>query len=132
MLSWLRRVLAAFFRARVTRDPRATFEFWDGARWRSVDPIAVWGTLTRDLGDDLADALATVTTPAPPGTVGDMAKKFAEARQAAAERVAAAVCAAFGVEPYADGEGLTIPERVSLAAEYLRRMRSWGDAARPT
>lgn len=132
MFDWLRRVLAAFFRARVRRDPRATFEFWDGGRWRSVDPIAVWGALTRDLGEDLDDALATVKTPAPPGTVGEMAKKFAAARQAAAERVAAAACAAFGVEPYADGEGLTVPERVSLAAEYLRRMAAWGGAARPT
>lgn len=132
MLTWFRRLLAAFFRARVKRDPRATFEFWDGGRWRSVDPIAVWAALTRDLGEDLGDQLATVTTPAPPGTAGEMARKFAEARQAAAEKVAGAVCAAFGVEPYADGEGLTVPERISLAAEYLRRMAALGTAARPT
>ncbi len=132
MLALLRRLWAALFRPGVARDPRATFEFWDGARWRSVDPIAVWAALTRDLGEDLGDALATVTTPAPPGTVGEMAAKFAAARQAAAERVADAVCRAFGVEPYADGDGLTIPERIALAAGYVRHMASLGTAARPT
>lgn len=118
------------FRRRARRDPRATFEFWDGSRDRSVDPIEVWGRL--NAGRDVEADLRTVLTPPPPGLVGDAAGRFAEARQKAAEQLAARVCDAFGVEPYSEGAGLTIPERIALAARYVRRMRDLGDAARPT
>ncbi|MBN9522621.1 hypothetical protein J0H58_29550 [bacterium] len=128
----LRRLLSALwpFRRRPRHDPRATFEFWDGDRWRAADPIAVWGRL--NAGRDVEDDLRVVLTPGPDGMDEATAARFAAARHKAAEALADRVCAAFGVEAFADGRGLTVPERVSLAAEFVGHMARLGAVAVPT
>ena len=124
--------LRLFRRAPADRRPAGTvFRYHDGTRERSADPVAAWYALDdaagRDKWQELLRAVAQELPPVPPGQ--DPAKfakvhKAAEsARRAATVELADAVCRAFGVAPLApDGTGLTLTERVALAASYLEFM----------
>lgn len=114
------------------RRPRDIFQFWDGSRWRSVDPFAVWIAFREATGDDLETLARRVMAPPTPGAVGAM--KEAEERQRAEEfqRFHQGIRAAFGVEVFDGQHGLTVKERLDLAVRFLIYLAQLGRQARPT
>ncbi|MBX3422210.1 MAG: hypothetical protein KF752_11705 [Pirellulaceae bacterium] len=102
MMTWISvRISNLLFRLRSRRRVRSSpriFAYFDGQRWRSIDPIEV------------IHALETHPKYLP-------AKHLQQAKNGnreAIEIIAGAVSDIFGVQPYADGRGLTIAERKSL------------------
>ena len=128
MLGWITRL---FRRSKPVRQPSQTFEFWDGWRWRSIDPVEAWAALDTAAGGNWTDLMRTVAADPPAGLIGPMAAQYGKTKQEASVKLANAVCAAFGVDPYRDGQGLTIPERIDLAGSYLDHMARLAAAARP-
>lgn len=124
MFGWVRR-----FRSR--DRGRAVFRFRDGRRAVSVDPIAVYVELQRLTNGQLAALCRAVEAEPPPGAVGETLERLQQSRFDATVRLADVVCRAFGVQPYADGRGMTIPERIALATSYMHYMAALKDAARP-
>lgn len=132
MVGWLIGRLLAPFRLRTRRAGRGVFTFWDGRGWRSIDAIEAWLSITREMGEGFEDAIRAVTDTAPPGLIGDAARQFAEAKLVAAKTLADAVTRAFGVEPHRGDAGLSIPDRVALAAGFIRYMQSLRAHSRPS
>lgn len=88
--------LSRFFRR--PRSSTRIFAYFDGQRWRSIDPIQVVQSLEvhpKYIPEKHLDAANN----------GDLS---------ALEIIADAVCDVFGVKAYDDGEGLTVAERKGL------------------
>lgn len=90
-----------FFRLSQAFRPRSSariFVYFDGQRWRSIDPIAA------------LYALETHPKYSPEKHLEEAAKGDRQA----IETIADAVCDVFGVKPFDGGQGLTIAERKGL------------------
>ena len=127
MFGWLRQLLTA---ARPRRDARQIFRYWDGAADRRIDPVLAWQALDALAGGEWQDTLKAVAAAPPPGTVGGMARAWGERKRAATLKLADMVAGAFGVVPFDGSAGLTVAERVALAASFLDFMGGLAAAAR--
>jgi len=90
-----------FFRLSQAFRPRSSsriFAYFDGQRWRSIDPIHVIYSLENH----------------PEFVAEKHLKQANEGDRQAIEIIAVAVCDVFDVKPYENGSGLTIAERKSL------------------
>lgn len=90
-----------FFRLSQAFRPRSSpriFVYFDGAKWRSIDPIQVIYALENHASFSAEKHF----------------KAASEGNRQAIEVIASAVCDAFDVRPYSDGVGLTIAERKAL------------------
>lgn len=134
-MSLLRRLLG--YRHR--RPPGAVFEFWDGAGVRAVDPVAAWYAMDAASGGKWQDWLRLIAAVPPPPPAGVKVNAESTARAAAALRdsqkdaslkLTDAVCVAFGVAPFTPAGGLTLVERIALAAAYLGYMGGLAGAAK--
>ncbi len=92
--------LASWFRP---RSSQRIFSYFDGQKYRTIDPVYV------------LNALAVHPKYAPERHYEAAVK---ECKIEAMEIVAGAVCDVFHVQPYVDGKGLTIAERLSLLATF--------------
>lgn len=97
------RVLRSF---RMTSN-RRVFEFYDGVRWRSVDPIEVWYQIENH----------------PKYLPSEHRRLVREGDQEAVKITADAACDIFKVTPYTDEAdrklGMTIGERVALVNTFF-------------
>lgn len=94
---WVQRQLGA--------DPRTIFRFWDGRRWRAVDPIPVYRALCETPGFHPEESLEALRGP-DESLVLDATKTVSEA-----------VRSAFDIKPL-DAGGLTETECLSLYADF--------------
>lgn len=91
----------------------------------------MWAGLSATLGAEWAGLFRVIAAPPVPGLVGEQVTARIRGQQEAGHKLANAVCEAFGVEPYADGEGLTVGQRIALARDYLDFLSGLGGAATP-
>lgn len=124
MIEWLKRLV------RRPQD-RRIFTFWDGSRIRSIDPLPAWREFKATMGTDPESALRTLYKRPVPGLVGAMLASWRAEKEAAAVKIADAACSAFGVQPFADGQGLTEPERIALVRSYVEFMIGLAEYATP-
>lgn len=92
-------------------NPRRVFKYRDGARTRSVDPLAVERVMAEVAGTDWREQLrALAAGPAADlGLVGELAASADADRAATRRKLLQAVCAAFGVTEYTDHGGTAPP-----------------------
>lgn len=126
MFAWLSRQ----FRRPATSD-RRIFTFWDGAAYRSIDPLPAWRAFRVAMGSDPETALRALYKRAVPGLYGPLLDRYLADKEAAAVKVANAACSAFGVKEYADGAGLTEPERIALVRQFVEFMIGLAECAVP-
>ncbi len=117
MFAWLKRL----FRRPASSD-RRIFTFWDGTQYRSVDPLPAWRSFKAAMGSDPETALRALYKRPVPGMVGPLLERYLADKEAAAVKVANAACQAFGVAEFADGAGLTEPERIALVRHFVEFM----------
>lgn len=129
MLGWIARL----FRRR--DDRRDIFRFWDGARWRAVDPLPASRALDESLGQRVGEVLALLTTPPPPDPpnvdVSAVRADYTRRQTEAALQLADAAGKAFGVLPFDGAGGLTEAERIRLATRFLVFLHGLAEDARP-
>lgn len=131
MWNW---ILQLFGFRSTLRDTRQLYRFYDGTRYRVVDPVEAWSAMEVAAGEEWTSLMRTMAADPPPGTVGAALKLWYETQQDAAKKVAAAVCAAFGVAELAETDaapiGLTRAERIALAADFMSYMGSLAAGAK--
>lgn len=126
MIAWMKRLIR-----RPAASDRRIFTFWDGERYRSIDPLPAWRAFQAAMGADPETALRSLYRRPVPGMVGQLLERYHADKEAAAVKTAAAACAAFEVEPFADGRGLTEPERIALVREFVEFMIGLAEYAAP-
>jgi len=117
-------------------DPKKTFRYWDGHKWRYADPLEVWSMLdkgTEQDGGALALLKAVAAKDPPPGTTGDMLKLYRAKQFKAADTLSLVAGAVFGLPAFntASGEGLTRADRVALVGGFLDYLGGLAAASRP-
>lgn len=121
------------------KNPRAIFQFHDGARDRWIDPVEAWSKMEDHCKGDWTDLLRTLRMKlpaAPPDTdVGTIERDFATKQSQAAQQLAAAVSEAFEVPALSDADGtptgMTRSERIALAARFESYLAGVAERARP-
>lgn len=130
-----------FLNPKKNEPKRDIFEYFDGERTRSVDPILAYETLVRECdGEEPVTLLRTIAMeppPTPPGVdVSKMVEKFKFKRDLCTQSLCKAACVAFSVKEYAEDEngkrvGLTRAERIRLVKEFLYYLADLAEKARP-
>lgn len=128
MIGWIRRLFG------IRRpDPRRIFRYRVGGTWRSWDPVAVWTRLDQAVKDDWQNLMQALADKPPPGAAGPLLKAMYAKQHAASLALSYAVCQAFEIAEYTDDTpgGMTIPERIALAMDFLDYMDRMADASAP-
>ena len=123
-LSRLRRILRGRY------DP-LVFHYNDGRRVRSADPIEIDRIFIAALGEDWRSQVERLAKPLPLELVGEEATAARAERMAQEEKILKAINAAFDVQPYRDGRGLSVTRRYALLAGYNAFCRDIIELARP-
>lgn len=120
-----------FWRRFLAPDDPFVFWFRDGRRRRAADPLEVDRVLVARLGDEWWVRVKEMTAPVPPGLVGEAEDRARADREKTRVEVLAAIDAAFGVSPLADGRGMSEVARLALLDGYCRFCALLMDMSRP-
>ncbi len=120
-----------FLRRLFKRDDPFVFDYHDGSRWRSADPIEVERAMIAVLGDDWRSRVESMGTPINPDAIGEIADKMKADKEKLRSQVLYAIDTAFNVKPYRDGEGMTELKRLSLLVGFNLYCRDLIELARP-
>lgn len=107
---------------------RALFRYYDGARWRRADPLAVVAALERELPKyrELLTVAGTDPMKAPMGAIRDEALA---ARKGAVTDLAAGARRVFALPPLTDTAGLTDVECAGVLTAFFLYMEELATAA---
>ena len=129
MFGWLTR------RFRRRGWDRTIFSYWDGSRWRRIDPIPASTALDAALGQRVGEVLATLTTAMPPNVegidLGPLPKIIEAKKLEAGQKLAAAACVVFNVKELSDTEGMTAAARIQLVTRFLVWLHQCAEDMRP-
>ena len=117
-------MLSNLFRKWIQNRNRAIFHYWDGSKYRTIDPMVAYREL--DLHSEFDWETHPLLIDPPEGESADT-RLSVEAMGITAD----AVRTAFHVPLYEDGRGLTEGELVNLLTEYAEWMNALKKNTRP-